>query len=489
MRLKKLLLGLKHKRSANLTDYQIKGITCNSQQVQPGYLFVAIKGACVDGHRFLDQAVARGAAAVILENDLPLKNNVMKIVVPDSKAALAHAAAHFYAYPAKKLKVIGVTGTNGKTTVSYLLEKILNSAGFGCGLIGTVNYRLGKKIQPALNTTPSAELLQSWLQEFVSAKSKYAIIEVSSHALIQKRVGGIDFSQAIFTNLSREHLDYHKNLASYFSSKAILFEKLKPQSWAIINRDDLFGRKLLKMTKAKTLTYAIEQTAQIQAKDLRLGNQGTSFKVVTATGTIPVETALIGRHNVYNILAAFGAAFVEKIEFGQIAQGVRALKLVPGRLERVNCGQDFLTFIDYAHTEDALRKILQAVRKISNRRIILVFGCGGDRDKSKRPRMGKVATKFSDFAVITSDNPRSEDPQEITTDILRGVSNKTNNYKIVLDRFQAIATGLSLARKDDIVLICGKGHERSQIFADRAVHFSDRQAVRKILKCLPSQKY
>ena len=489
MKLKELIKNLNYKHLENISDYDIKGISSNSNCIQPGYLFVAIKGRRFDGHNFLNQAIDRGAKAVIVEKNLPLKKKVAKILVGDSQAALVYVCTSFFSYLRENLRVIGITGTNGKTTVCYLIENILACAGQASGVIGTVNYRIGNKVYSAVNTTPCADILQSFLHEIVLAKYKYAIIEVSSHALAQRRVDGIAFSSAIFTNLSREHLDFHGSLANYFSCKLSLFKRLTRGAFAIINTDDIWGRRLVRKTKSRLLTFGIEHPAQIRAKNLKLGIEKTRFTAVTPRGNIEIESALIGRHNVYNILAAIGAAFVEDIDCSDIAAGIKRIRFIPGRLERVDCGQNFLVFVDYAHTEDALSKILKAVREISKERIVLVFGCGGDRDKAKRPKMGRVATKLADFSIITCDNPRSENPKQIISDILQGVNKSTNNCKVVLDRFQAILKALSLARNRDIVLIAGKGHESTQLFADKTIPFNDRKAVEEILQCLQSKKY
>ena len=482
MKLERLIKDLAYRHIEGIADCEIKGISCDSRNIRPGYLFVAIRGLCQDGHSFINQAIAKGAKAVILEENLPLKKEVAKILVRDSRAALASVCAVFFGEPAKSLKTIGITGTNGKTSVSYLIEKILTCAGHISGVVGTINYRIGSKVYSGVNTTPQADLLQSFLQEIVLAKSKYAIIEVSSHALAQHRVEAIDFSTAVFTNLSPEHLDYHSNLDNYFSCKSSLFKGLSAGACAVINIDEPYGKKLLKMVKSRVLTYGIECPAQIQAKNLRLKIDKLKFTAVTPGGKIEIESPLIGRHNVYNILAAIGAAFVEDIDFSHIASGIKSCACVSGRLERVNCGEDFLIFVDYAHTEDALKKVLQTLRSLSKRKIILVFGCGGDRDKTKRPRMGKVAARLADFVILTSDNPRSENPREIISDIMRGISKRKTNYQVILDRAGAIGRALSIARKRDIVLIAGKGHERSQIFADKVIPFNDCEAVKQVLQ-------
>ncbi len=481
MRLQELISNLDYRRVDKSLDCEIKGISCNSACIRPGYLFVAIKGSRLNGHSFVKQAIDKGAKAIILQEDLALHNEVTKILVPDSQTALAYACASFFGHPTKSLKVIGITGTNGKTTVSYLIEKILASAKVPCGVIGTVNYRSARRKLPALNTTPQADTLQRLMRQLLLDKSRYAIMEVSSHALRQRRVEAIDFCSAIFTNLSKEHLDYHRSLTNYFSSKARLFERLTPGAWAIINADEDYGRKLIKITKAKVLTYGIEQAARIQARDLSLNLKRSRFRVLTPKGEMEILSPLIGRHNVYNILAAISAAFIEEIKFSDIVSGIKGLGAVPGRLERIDCGQQFSVFVDYAHTVDGLEKILWALKPNANNKIILVFGCGGDRDKTKRPLMGRLATKLSDFVIITSDNPRSERPQRIIADILQGISRKANNYKVILDRFQAIQEALSMARKGNIVVIAGKGHECSQLFANKTIPFNDSEAVRKIL--------
>ncbi|MFH1245509.1 MAG: UDP-N-acetylmuramoyl-L-alanyl-D-glutamate--2,6-diaminopimelate ligase [Candidatus Omnitrophota bacterium] len=485
MRLQQLIKDLDYKRLENINDCELQGISCSSRCIEPGYLFVAIKGERLDGHNFVAQAINKGAKAVILEQDVPVRSDVAKILTGDSRIALAKVCAVFFGYPSQKLKVIGITGTNGKTTVSYLIEKILQCAGYPCGVIGTVNYRMNnkpyKKFPDWLNTTPQADILQYFLSEIVQAKSKYAVIEVSSHALDQHRVDGVDFSLGIFTNLTREHLDYHENLENYFSCKARLFENLPQNVWAMINIDDIWGRKLVEKVQSRLLTYSIDSPAQIQARNLRLGSSLSRFTIVSPRGDIEIETPLIGRHNVYNILAAAGAAYVENIDFNLIRLGVQACANVPGRLESVNCGQKFSVFVDYAHTEDALKKVLTSLRQISRNRVILVFGCGGDRDKTKRPKMGRTAVELADYVFLTTDNPRSEDPREIIADIEEGIGKNAENYKVVLDRFCAIEQALSVAVEGDIVVIAGKGHETTQIFAEQVITFDDREAVRKII--------
>ncbi|MCQ9207867.1 MAG: UDP-N-acetylmuramoyl-L-alanyl-D-glutamate--2,6-diaminopimelate ligase [Omnitrophica bacterium] len=484
MNLKELIKDLNCERTEGISDCEIKGISCDSNKIAPGHLFVAIKGQRADGHSFINQAIAKGAKAVIAEQDFISKPDLVKLLVQDSRAALACVCSRFFGHPAKSLKAIGITGTNGKTTVAYLIESILASAGHLSAVTGTINYRIGSKVYAAANTTPQADILQSFLQETVLAKSRYVIIEVSSHALAQHRVDYIDFSQAVFTNLSGEHLDYHGSLNNYFSCKSSLFERLSASGVGIINVDDHYGRKLANSLKSgQTLTFSIDQPARIQAKNIKLDIEHSRFRAVTPQGDIEIESPLIGRYNIYNVLAAIAVAFIEKIDFSHIASAVKGFSSVPGRLERVDCGQDFLAFIDYAHTDDALANVLRGLRQLSKNKIILVFGCGGDRDRLKRPRMGKVASELTDVTIITSDNPRSEDPAQIAADIIQGIDQKTNNCKVILDRFRAIRQAVSYAQSGDILLIAGKGHESTQVFADKTIHFSDREVIKEILRC------
>lgn len=485
MKLQQLIKELDYERVENISDCRLGGISCNSRCITPGDLFVAIKGERLDGHNFVAQAVDNGAKAVILQQDLPVADNVAKILVADSRVALSSACAAFFDHPSRKLKVVGITGTNGKTTVSYLTERILQTAGYPCGVIGTVNYRMNnqpyKRFSDWRNTTPQADVLQYFLSEIVQAKSQYAVMEVSSHALDQHRVDGVDFSLGIFTNLSAEHLDYHENMEKYFLCKAGLFEKLPRNAWAIVNVDDLWGKRLAEKVRSRLLTYGIDSPSEIQARDLRLESRLSRFTIVTPRGNMEIESSLIGRHNVYNILAAVSAAFVEDIGFHCISSGVQFCAAVPGRLESVTGTEKFSVFVDYAHTEDALKKILVSLRQIARNRVILVFGCGGDRDKGKRPKMGRAAVELADYVFLTTDNSRREDPLRIISDIKEGIDKTAENWTVVVDRFGAIEQALSLAAEGDIVVIAGKGHETTQIFADRTIAFDDREAVRQIL--------
>lgn len=467
-------------------DFQIKGIACNSKAVKEGFIFVAVKGASCDGSAFINEAVSKGAVAVVTEKTrLGLSNkeiNIPFIKVKDARSALARLAAKFYGDPALKVKVVGVTGTNGKTTITYLMESLLKYAGSKPALIGTVNYRFGDKVFDSNNTTPGPIQLQSLLADMVKERVQYLIMEVSSHALSQDRVASLRFHSAVFTNLTSDHLDYHKTIASYFRAKSKLFTGLDPSSLAIINNDDKYGRKIKQLTGAKVITYGIDNGADVMAKNIKLSASDTKFSVVSEDHKIDINTSLIGRHNVYNILASVAWALQIGIKPVDISRSMAEFSFVPGRLEKIDSENKFSVFVDYAHTEDALFNVIKALKGIGPRRIIVVFGCGGDRDKTKRPKMGRVVSQMADYAIITNDNPRSENPEGIIRDIQRGMGKK--NYQVIPDRFQAIRHSLYLAQKGDIVLVAGKGHENYQILRNEKLHFDDREVVRECLKLM-----
>lgn len=464
---------------------EIKGITCNSKNVKKGFVFVAVDGNRQDGSLYIGEAISRGAIAVASQKDIPkakLWESVEFIKVEDSREFLAKETARFYGYPSKKLKVTGITGTNGKTTVSYLIEAIARESGLSCGVIGTINHRFKGKVIAAKNTTPGPEQLQGFLAEMASRGGAYCAMEVSSHAVDQKRVSQINFCSAIFTNLTQDHLDYHKNLENYFLAKAKLFRSLPASSTAIINNDDRYGRRIKDMTRAKVMTYGINRPSAVMASDIVFRMHKTEFTLLAPKVNIRIKTNLAGRHNIYNILAAVCWGISEKLNIRDIKNAVEKFKNVPGRLERVACKKGFDIFVDYAHTPDALFNVVSALRPLVQGRIIVVFGCGGERDKLKRPKMGMMAAKLADYTVITSDNPRSEDPKQIIKDICSGI--KKNNYCVAVDRFEAIRKGLALAKKGDCLLIAGKGHENSQILKNKVLDFCDRKAVLKCLKLM-----
>jgi len=484
MKLNKLFPDLDKRVFSKIKNFEIKGIACNSKYVSRGYIFVAIKGTKEDGHKYINEAVSNGARVVFMKNkkeSLILDNGVIFINVKDTRRKLSEISSRFYGEPSKKMKVIGITGTNGKTTTSLVIEKILKGAGFDTGLIGTINYKYKGKVLPATNTTPDSLKLQLLLSKMLKQRIDYCLMEVSSHSLDQDRVAYVNFSSAIFTNLTQDHLDYHLTLNKYFLAKQKLFKNLKDSAWAIVNRDDTFASRLLRETEARKLTYGLKSNADITAKKIKLHLDHSSFYVHTPKGNLKIKTELIGYHNVYNILAAVGLSIAEDIDLEVVEDSIKKLKVIPGRLESIDCGQSFKVFVDYAHTEDALRNVLSALRSLSRNRIIVVFGCGGERDKKKRPKMGRVASQLADFIILTSDNSRSEKSLDIVKDISKGIT--TKNYRIILDRSQAIQEALNLARAYDSVLIAGKGHEPIQIYNDKVLPFDDRQITRNLLRC------
>jgi len=489
MRLDKLLSGIYRGEILKpFRDFEVKAITDDSRQTVTQSLFIAIEGTRCDGAVFIEEAIKKGARIIVKKPSSlvphlvgPLARKVFILNVTDTKKFLREITRRFYGHPSSQVKTIGITGTNGKTTVSYLIESVLKQGGYPCGVLGTVNYRFGRQTFPSLNTTPGVIQNQDFLFRLAKKKIKYCVMEVSSHALDQGRVDLIDFQCAVFTNLTSDHLDYHQTTKNYFQAKAKLFQKLSSHAYAIINVDDVFGKRLLSMTKAKVLTFAIRGTADIMAQDIRSGVEGSKFFVKTPKGSFPLKTSLIGLHNVYNILAVVGAVFSQGIRLRSIQKGIEHFTCVPGRLERIEGGQDFSVFVDYAHTEDALKNVLTSLREMVQGKIIVVFGCGGDRDKTKRPKMGSVASDLADYVILTNDNPRNEEPQTIVDQIIAGARHR--NYEVILDREEAIQRALHLAKTGDIVLIAGKGHEDYQIFKDKKIHFDDREIVRKILLC------
>lgn len=465
-----------------ITGKPISGISIDSRAIKKGDVFVAIKGEVFDGHDFVDEAIDKGAAAVVVSAGFRHGDcGVPLISVPDTKEALAILARDFYGNPSAKIKVIGITGTNGKTTTSYLAESIFTAAGRKAARLGTIDYKIGDRLMEAVNTTPSSLVLNRLLKEMVESSCDYVCLEVSSHSLEQRRVEEILFDVGVFTNITPEHLDYHKSFEGYLEAKKILFSRLRHDASAVLNIDDRNFENIRRAVSAKrVMSFGIGYGADVAARDLKMDLDGTEFLLVTKRGDIPVKTSLMGRHNVSNILAAAGAALAEGVGLDSIKKGIESLKEVPGRLEPVKAKNDFRIFIDYAHTDDALKNVLEMLNTVKRNRLIVVFGCGGERDRSKRPRMGKVAARLADFVVITTDNPRNEDPGLIAEEIRQGIREDFKDYEVVLDRREAIEKALSTADSGDIVLIAGKGHEKYQIIGDRKIPFSDREAVKEI---------
>lgn len=489
MRLKNLIKSIDNYKTCNSSeDFPVCGISCNSKTVSDDFVFVAIKGNRDDGHKFIQEAIDRGARAIIVQDQgIRVKRQDKKvnlIKVTDTRKVLARLATEFYGNPSSKMKVIGITGTNGKTTVSYLIEALLKTAGFNPAVIGTVNYRFNDKIIPSKNTTPGPIETQSMLAEMLKQGINYTVMEVSSHALNQDRTEGINYHCAIFTNLTQDHLDYHRTLENYFQAKAKLFQNIRPNAFTIINNDDGYGKKLKNLIPAEVITYGIDNNADIMAGDIKPDIAHTEFLLTTTKEKVNFKTPLIGQHNVYNILAAVALAVREGLDLSLIKSVIEKFDSVPGRMERIDTKRDFSVFVDYAHTEDALRNVIKSLREFASGKIIVVFGCGGERDKTKRPKMGYAVSELADYAIITSDNPRSENPEEIIEDIEKGI--KKNNYSVVPERKDAIKESLSLAKLGDIVLVAGKGHEDCQILKDKIVHFDDREVIRE---CLHSMNY
>ncbi len=460
----------------------VSEVTHDSRRVAANALFVAIRGLASDGNRFVEAARRKGAAAVCSEERA--QGEGAWIRVKDAREALAVFSAAILGDPAEGLDLVGITGTNGKTTTAYLVDSALRTAGEPCGLVSTIEYRVGGSMTPAARTTPESADLQTLFREMVDAGCRRAVLEVSSHALALKRVHGLTFRVAVFTNLTRDHLDFHGDLDAYFAAKKILFESLlRPDGRAIVNIDDDRSRELIAASRAAVWTYSVDNpAADLFADEVQLSLTGTRFRARTPAGALAIETPLIGRFNVRNALAALGAALALGLELEVAGRGVAALRGVPGRAERVLAGQDFTVLVDYAHTDDGLKNLLETVRALKPARLITVFGCGGDRDRSKRPLMGAVASRLSDLVVLTSDNPRSEPPEAILAEIQRGIPAARARETIVIpERREAIARALESAATDDVVVIAGKGHESYQVLRDRTVPFDDRQVAREIL--------
>ena len=489
MQLKELLQQIDAVRVEGSLDREVAGITYDSRRVTPGMVFVAVPGQNTDGHDFIPNAIERGASAIICERNGFVSQRATKVKVADARAALAQAAAVYYQHPSAKLKVIGVTGTNGKTTVAFMVKEILEAAGIKTGLLGTIRYEIGERVIPAQRTTPEALEIQQMMAQMLRAGCGACVMEVSSHALDQKRVCGIDFDLGIFTNLTQDHLDYHGTMADYYTAKKKLFSLLgasaKPGG-AVINIDDAFGERLARETRAEVqLTYGLGEAATLRATQIQLGRDATRLKIETPEQKFSCQLPLIGRHNVYNALAAVGAALVLKVPVTAIKSALSELRPVPGRLENIAAGQPFGVYVDYAHTDDALRNVLHTLREITSGRLLLAFGCGGSRDTGKRAKMGRVAADLADLTLITSDNPRKESPAEIAAEIAAGFcSVRPEGCRIELDRRRAIDELIRQAQPGDLVLIAGKGHETYQEFEDTVVPFDDRIYARETLATL-----
>ena len=483
----------------------IEGISDDSRKVKQNHLFVAIKGFETDGHNYLKQAVENGAKFIIAEDESRIPSGVDYCVVENTRNIVGILANEFYDNPSHKVKVIGVTGTNGKTTTTYLLESIINESNSSAGVIGTIEYRYGSAKKKALNTTPSAIELVTMLSEMAKAKVGYAIIEVSSHSIDQKRIAGIQFVEGIFTNLTQDHLDYHKTIDEYGKVKKSFFIehlwKQKKLEWgedglAILNADDPLTQKIIQDGDGSYVTYSVLKEADFYLVKSCCGYNKNELLIRHDGKEYTITSKLIGNFNLYNVLTSFSACVSLGLPVDKVIQGIEKLEIVPGRFERVDEGQDFLVIVDYSHTPDSLTCAIasgrDAIRCVSTKgRVITIFGCGGDRDKLKRPIMGKIAGESSDYCIITNDNPRTEDPEDIIKAILVGIKESglsEANYEVITDREEAIRRGIEIAKSGDVLLIAGKGHENYQIIGKKKFDFDDKEIARKYLKKLISNR-
>src|SRR5216110_3727583 len=489
MQLKVLTRAIAPRRVIGSLDREVESIAYDSRRVQGNTLFVAIRGEKSDGHQFVDQAIEQGASVIVAEREISSPRATC-LVVGDSRSAMADLSSAFYGVPARKLKMAAVTGTNGKTTTTFLIKHICEKAGMRCGLLGTVQYEIGDRILPAIRTTPEALDIQELLAQIVNAGGRAAAMEVSSHALAQERTRGIEWDVAVFTNLTQDHLDFHRTMENYFEAKAKLFHDLASQSKkkkasAVINIDDRYGEKLIGRLAGKTpvVTYGLGMHADFRASNYRTEFAGTSYQLDAYGRSYLVRVPLIGRFNVANSMAALAAATALGVGLREAVLSLAKSPQVPGRLEIVPAKRQFQVFVDYAHTPDALLNVLKTLRELEPRRLIVVFGCGGNRDREKRPLMGQVVDQNADYSIITSDNPRKEDPDKIIAEIEKGF--RGNHFEKITDRAAAITRAVEIAQPRDIVLSAGKGHENYQEFADHTVPFEDIEVARRAVENHP----
>jgi UDP-N-acetylmuramoyl-L-alanyl-D-glutamate--2,6-diaminopimelate ligase len=488
MKLNNLLAGLSVLDLSGNLEEEILGITYSSKSVKRGFLFAALQGQKSDGFDFIQEAQANGAQAILSEKARPANFPGIWIQVSEARQALALCSANFYSHPSQKMEVIGITGTNGKTTITYLVEEILRKAKFTPGIIGTITYRGPKMNITAQRTTPEAPDLQKLMKEMVDQGASHCLMEVSSHALDLKRVWGIQFDVVVFTNLSGDHLDYHHSMDEYFEAKKKLFFLNHHKRIAVINTDDSWGQKLIPQVPIGVITYGLQDSAVVRGEKYELDEKGIETEVKYPGGKMQISSSLLGKPNLYNILASIAIAFTLKISPDFIKEGITNLKVIPGRFERIENSVGLNIFVDYAHTDDALRSLLETFRELNPKRILLVFGAGGGRDKTKRERMGKVAATLADLIFLTSDNPRYEDPMAIIRDVEKGIKNAgSESYTVIPDRKEAIAKALSSGKKNDYILVAGKGHEDYQIFKDKIIHFKDTEVIKEILEQMESK--
>ena len=485
MQLRTMMRGLDYNLISGALDQDITGISYDSRKTSPGDLFICIPGLNTDGHDYIAEALNHGAAALLVERDVSVHSNIPVLQTADCRMAMPAVAANFYGQPSHHIKVIGVTGTNGKTTTTHLIKAILEEQGCRVGIMGTLNARIGDREKVLGNTTPESVDIEEFMDVVRQEKGDYVVMEVSSHALDMDRVDKICFHAAVFTNLTQDHLDYHQTMERYKQSKLNLFKKLSSAEgrFAVINADDPVAGDVIGPSGSDYITYGINKDADVKAVDLKFSLKGSRFTVFYHKEKFDINMKMIGRFSVYNALAAIAYALKAGVEAAVIKIAIENVAGVAGRFEQVNCGQDFTVIVDYAHTPDGLENILRTGQEILDNRLITVFGCGGDRDKTKRPLMGKIAAQYSDFCFVTSDNPRSEDPEAIIDDIIPGLQAVENShYAKIIDRREAIHQAIYLAEKGDLVIIAGKGHETYQLVKGQVLEFDDRQVAAEFLK-------
>ncbi|MFH0777340.1 MAG: UDP-N-acetylmuramoyl-L-alanyl-D-glutamate--2,6-diaminopimelate ligase [Candidatus Eisenbacteria bacterium] len=486
MKLRRLLEGAGLRSGTGIPEVDVTQVAYDSREVGPGGVFVCVSGLHKDGYEFVREAVSRGTVAVVLDRDMPVEGAV-RVLVPDARVALASLACQFYGHPSRRLKLVGITGTNGKTTVSYLVKAICTEAGLRVGVLGTIGFKFGDVDLKGSHTTPEAPEFQGLLARMVGEGITHAAVEVSSHALAMRRSYGTEFDAVVFTNLSRDHLDFHGTFEEYKRAKLKLFvdeergvgEKRKP--FAILNQDDPAFSEFAQAARENIVTYGTSEAAQVRATQVEVLPEGSIFHVLWSGEDLQVRLSLSGAFNVTNALAAFAVGVSLGLEAHQVVRGIQSVRGVKGRLERVHKGQSFSVFVDYAHTPDALSNVLKTARPITEGDLICVFGCGGDRDRGKRSQMGRVSGELADYTVITSDNPRSENPLAIIAQIEEGIRGANARYVVIPDRREAIGHALGTAKPADSVLIAGKGHEDYQVLGDRTVHFDDVEVAEEVL--------
>ncbi|MGM0444935.1 MAG: UDP-N-acetylmuramoyl-L-alanyl-D-glutamate--2,6-diaminopimelate ligase [Bacillota bacterium] len=476
MLLEKVLKKVHVENIIGSKNIKINDIKYDSRQIKDGNLFICIQGFKTDGHKYIPDAIQKQAKAVLIDKEVEnYSKKITYIKVDDSRKAMAKIAKNFFKDPLEKIELIGVTGTNGKTTTTYLIKDILNKSGYKTGLIGTIEVYDGENSLDASRTTPESLDIYKYLAKMRDNDVKYAVMEVSSHALALNRVDTMQFKTAVFTNLSQDHLDYHKTMQKYAEEKVKLFKKIKKEGTAIINNDDQYSSFFKNNTKSDIITYGIEESSDLKATNLKLALHGVSFNL----DNMKYDLHLTGKFNIYNSLAAIGTALSLGIDEKTIKESLESIQGIPGRFETINLSQDFTVIIDYAHTPDSMINVLESLKNFRHEDVIIVFGCGGERDKDKRPKMGKIAVKYGDYVVVTTDNPRSEEPDTIIEEIIGGIieSKYNTQFTVNVDRKDAIIHAVNKAKKDDVVIVFGKGHETYQVFADKTIDFNDKEVA------------